>query len=126
MTSAFQMIIYIVALRNTDCDYSSAYVTIYTDSELVGHGMTFTIGRGNDIVSLFSRESTVRYISILATSSGRCSTYCYSAFWECVTDDCLFCIIGVPCNPRGCWTLSRKGSREPFSEYGQNLGLDVF
>jgi hypothetical protein len=37
--------------RNTDCDYSSAYVSLYTDSNLVGHGMTFTIGRGNDIVS---------------------------------------------------------------------------
>ncbi|KAF6762106.1 mandelate racemase/muconate lactonizing enzyme [Ephemerocybe angulata] len=35
---------------NTDCDYSSAYVTLLTDSDLVGHGMTFTIGRGNDIV----------------------------------------------------------------------------
>lgn len=36
---------------NTDCDYSSAYVSLYTDTGLVGHGMTFTIGRGNDIVS---------------------------------------------------------------------------
>ncbi|KAL4079475.1 enolase C-terminal domain-like protein [Scleroderma citrinum] len=37
---------------NTDCDYSSAYVTIFTDGDdpLVGHGMTFTIGRGTDIV----------------------------------------------------------------------------
>ncbi|KAI0049980.1 enolase C-terminal domain-like protein [Auriscalpium vulgare] len=35
---------------NTDCDYSSAYVSLYTNSDLVGHGMTFTIGRGNDIV----------------------------------------------------------------------------
>ncbi|KIK90968.1 hypothetical protein PAXRUDRAFT_150657 [Paxillus rubicundulus Ve08.2h10] len=37
---------------NTDCDYSSAYVSIHTDGEspLVGHGMTFTIGRGNEIV----------------------------------------------------------------------------
>jgi len=35
---------------NTDCDYSSAYVTLLTSSDLVGHGMTFTIGRGNDIV----------------------------------------------------------------------------
>ncbi|KLO13722.1 enolase C-terminal domain-like protein [Schizopora paradoxa] len=35
---------------NTDCDYSSAYVSLLTNSELVGHGMTFTIGRGNDIV----------------------------------------------------------------------------
>lgn len=37
--------------RNTDCDYSAAYVTLYTDYGLVGHGMTFTIGRGTDIVS---------------------------------------------------------------------------
>ncbi|KAF8813125.1 mandelate racemase/muconate lactonizing enzyme [Phlegmacium glaucopus] len=35
---------------NTDCDYSSAYVALLTDSDLVGYGMTFTIGRGNDIV----------------------------------------------------------------------------
>jgi len=37
---------------NTTCDYSSAYISIFTDGELplVGHGMTFTIGRGNDIV----------------------------------------------------------------------------
>ncbi len=37
--------------RNTECDYSSAYITLKTESDLVGHGMTFTIGRGNDIVS---------------------------------------------------------------------------
>ena len=37
--------------RNTDCDYSSAYISLLTNSDLVGHGMTFTIGRGNDIVS---------------------------------------------------------------------------
>lgn len=37
--------------RNTDCDYSSAYVALLTESDLVGYGMTFTIGRGNDIVS---------------------------------------------------------------------------
>ncbi|TRM62325.1 enolase C-terminal domain-like protein [Schizophyllum amplum] len=37
---------------NTDCDYSSAYVELKTDSDLVGYGMTFTIGRGNDIVCM--------------------------------------------------------------------------
>lgn len=33
-------------------DYSAAYCILHTDSHegLVGHGMTFTIGRGNDIV----------------------------------------------------------------------------
>ena len=41
----------LVLCRNTDCDYSSAYVELLTDSDLVGYGMTFTLGRGNDIVS---------------------------------------------------------------------------
>ena len=37
--------------RNVDCDYSSAYVILKTSSpDLKGFGMTFTIGRGNDIV----------------------------------------------------------------------------
>ncbi|PRP83454.1 mandelate racemase/muconate lactonizing enzyme [Planoprotostelium fungivorum] len=43
---------------NTECDYSSAYIVLHTEPPLKddsgrvleGHGMTFTIGRGNDIV----------------------------------------------------------------------------
>ncbi|KAK4049104.1 hypothetical protein OIO90_005574 [Microbotryomycetes sp. JL221] len=35
---------------NKSCDYSSAYVTLLTDGQDIGYGMTFTIGRGNDIV----------------------------------------------------------------------------
>ncbi|KAI9728091.1 MAG: L-galactonate dehydratase [Cirrosporium novae-zelandiae] len=35
---------------NAAGDYSSAYCILKTDTEFSGHGMTFTIGRGNDIV----------------------------------------------------------------------------
>ncbi|GMG14470.1 unnamed protein product [Aspergillus oryzae] len=35
---------------NAAGDYSAAYCIIYTDSPHAGHGMTFTIGRGNEIV----------------------------------------------------------------------------
>ena len=35
---------------NAAPDYSAAYVVLTTDSELTGHGMTFTIGRGTEIV----------------------------------------------------------------------------
>ncbi|KID77879.1 L-galactonate dehydratase [Metarhizium brunneum] len=35
---------------NAAGDYSSAYCILQTDSQYSGHGMTFTIGRGNDIV----------------------------------------------------------------------------
>lgn len=48
---------------NTDCDYSSAYVSLYTDSNLVGHGMTFTIGRGNDIVCQAIKEVASRLVN---------------------------------------------------------------
>src|SRR5215212_1567581 len=35
---------------NLDPDYSAAYVIIRTsDPELAGHGLAFTIGRGNDV-----------------------------------------------------------------------------
>ena len=34
---------------NPDPDYSAAYVILKTDSQHEGHGLTFTIGRGNDI-----------------------------------------------------------------------------
>jgi L-fuconate dehydratase len=32
-----------------DCNYSCAYVTVYTEGDVEGHGLTFTIGRGNEI-----------------------------------------------------------------------------
>ena len=44
---------------NLDPDYSAAYVILHTSDEaLAGHGLTFTIGRGNDIV--------VRVVELLA------------------------------------------------------------
>ncbi|OJT08408.1 L-galactonate dehydratase [Trametes pubescens] len=47
---------------NTDCDYSSAYVKLLTDSDLTGFGMTFTIGRGNDIVCMAIEELAKRLV----------------------------------------------------------------
>ena len=32
-----------------DPDYSAAYVILHTDGGLEGHGLTFTIGRGNEV-----------------------------------------------------------------------------
>ena len=32
-----------------DPDYSAAYVVLHTDADVQGEGMTFTIGRGNDL-----------------------------------------------------------------------------
>ena len=35
---------------HTDPDYSATYVVLATDTALRGHGMTFTLGRGNEVV----------------------------------------------------------------------------
>src|SRR5260221_4948142 len=35
---------------HVDPDYSAAYVILKTDAGLEGHGLTFTIGRGNEVV----------------------------------------------------------------------------
>ena len=35
---------------HVDPDYSAAYVVLKTDGAHEGHGLTFTIGRGNEIV----------------------------------------------------------------------------
>src|SRR5687768_17898013 len=35
---------------NPDPDYSAAYVVLRTDGDHEGHGFTFTIGRGTDLV----------------------------------------------------------------------------
>jgi L-fuconate dehydratase len=42
---------------NSDADYSAAYVVLETDdAELGGYGFTFTIGRGNDLVTEAVRQ----------------------------------------------------------------------
>ncbi|CCE30360.1 uncharacterized protein CPUR_04208 [Claviceps purpurea 20.1] len=45
---------------NAACDYSSAYCILETNSSFSGHGMTFTIGRGNDIVCAAIRHVAER------------------------------------------------------------------
>ncbi len=53
---------------NKDGDYSAAYVVLHTDgvdtvgTPLAGHGLTFTIGRGNDIVVAAARQQAARLI----------------------------------------------------------------
>ncbi|HUD53499.1 L-fuconate dehydratase [Parvibaculum sp.] len=69
---------------NPDPDYSAAYVVIETDSPgLSGHGLTFTIGRGNDLCvaaidALMPRLVGLRLADIAADMG---------AFWRHVTSD---------------------------------------
>lgn len=47
---------------NKDADYSAAYVVLRTDDDLRGYGFTFTIGRGNDVVTEMSRQRALPLI----------------------------------------------------------------
>jgi len=64
-------------------DYSAAYVTLSTDSDLSGYGMTFTIGRGTEIVCEAIRSLAPLVVGMnladIRADPGR--------FWRTVTGD---------------------------------------
>lgn len=68
---------------NPDPDYSAAYVILETDSSLEGHGLTFTIGRGNEICvqAIKSMEPLIigQSLNSLTKDMG--------AFWRMITGD---------------------------------------
>ncbi len=69
---------------NPDPDYSAAYVTLQTDQAgLEGHGLTFTIGRGNEICCAAIKAMTHLVVGLdldwIAEDTGR--------FWRHVTSD---------------------------------------
>jgi L-fuconate dehydratase len=59
---------------HVDPDYSAAYVVISTDSEHCGHGLTFTIGQGNDLccaaIELLGRSLVGRNLDDLTSAMG--------------------------------------------------------
>jgi L-fuconate dehydratase len=68
---------------NPDPDYSAAYVILETDGPHEGHGLTFTIGRGNEIVC-----TAVRAIAPLVVGRTLESfTADMAGFWRHVTGD---------------------------------------
>jgi L-fuconate dehydratase len=67
-----------------DPDYSAAYVVLKTDAPgLLGHGFTFTIGRGNDVVvaavEALARKTTGRRLADFAADS--------AAWWRDLASD---------------------------------------
>ena len=69
---------------NPDPDYSAAYVELHTDaSGLTGHGMTFTIGRGNELccaaIEAFREHVVGRSLDDLEADPG--------AFWRDLAGD---------------------------------------
>lgn len=68
---------------NPDPDYSAAYVILKTDAELEGHGLTFTIGRGNDICvqAIKSMEHLIVGKSLTEITDN------FGEYWKVVTGD---------------------------------------
>ena len=75
---------------NKDPDYSAAYCILETDGEFLGHGLTFTLGRGTDLVvqalAYLTRYVTGRTLSSLTSDLG--------AFSRLLTDDTQFRWLG--------------------------------
>jgi L-fuconate dehydratase len=68
---------------NPDPDYSAAYVTIETDQDLEGHGLTFTIGRGNEVC-----VAAIQALAPLVVGQTLESfTANMGAFWRMITGD---------------------------------------
>ncbi len=70
---------------NPDPDYSAAYVILKTDDEngLEGHGLTFTIGRGNELC--VAAISSLSHLIIGKTLESFTSDM--EAFWKMITGD---------------------------------------
>jgi L-fuconate dehydratase len=70
---------------NPDPDYSAAYVVLETDSEasLEGHGLAFTIGRGNDLVVAAIEPLAVKVVGRSLSSI----TENWGLFWRELTSD---------------------------------------
>ncbi|CAZ97609.1 L-fuconate dehydratase [Zobellia galactanivorans] len=70
---------------NPDPDYSAAYVILKTDSEngLEGHGLTFTIGRGNELCAAAIQSLAPLVVGKTLESF----TADMGAFWKMITGD---------------------------------------
>src|SRR5437867_3123934 len=70
---------------NPDPDYSAAYCILHTDDSggLAGHGLTFTIGRGNELC--VAAIESLRPLIVGRTVEGLAADM--GAFWYAVTSD---------------------------------------
>jgi L-fuconate dehydratase len=68
---------------NPDPDYSAAYVILETDGDLEGHGLTFTLGRGNELC-IAAIKTLAPYLVGMTLEE---ITADMGAFWRYITGD---------------------------------------
>jgi L-fuconate dehydratase len=106
---------------NADPDYSAAYVILHTDSSdgLEGHGLTFTIGRGNELCVAAARALAplVRGLTLEEITSDM------GAFWRRVVGDSQLRWVGpekgvihlaTAAVVNAVWDLWAKAERKPL------------
>jgi L-fuconate dehydratase len=68
---------------HVDCDYSAAYVILGTDAHIEGHGLTFTIGRGNEVCA--AAIEAFRHLVVGKRLDD--ITHDFAAFWHSLASD---------------------------------------
>jgi L-fuconate dehydratase len=103
---------------HVDPDYSAAYVVLTTDSALEGHGLTFTIGRGNEVVA--SAIDALRHLVVGQRLSD--ITADFGGFWRRLASDSQLRWLGpekgvihlaLAAVVNAVWDLYAKSERKP-------------
>ncbi len=104
---------------NPDPDYSAAYLILKTNiPQLEGHGLTFTIGRGNDICVQAIRA----YMPMVIGKKLSDITSNMGAFWHTLNGDSQLRWLGPE---KGVMHIS-LGAVMPFGIYGQRKKANRF
>jgi L-fuconate dehydratase len=101
-----------------DPDYSAAYVILKTDGGLEGHGLTFTIGRGNEVCA--AAIDAFRHLVVGQSLAGITSDF--AAFWRRLASDSQLRWLGpekgvihlaLAAIVNAVWDLYAKAERKP-------------
>ena len=116
---------------NVDPDYSAAYVVLRTSGKLEGHGLTFTLGRGTEIV--------VRAVESLAPlvvgQSLETITKAFGAYWRRLAQESQLRWLGpqkgvthlaLGAVINAIWDLWAKAERKPLWKLAADLTPEQF
>ena len=103
---------------HVDPDYSAAYVILGTDAGVEGHGLTFTIGRGNEVC--VAAIEAFRHLVVGQTLAGITSDF--AGFWRRLSSDSQLRWLGpekgvihlaLAAIVNAVWDLYAKAERKP-------------
>ena len=103
---------------HVDPDYSAAYVVLHTDSERQGHGLTFTIGRGNEVCALAIEAFRPHVVGQRLADI----THDFGGFWQRLAEDSQLRWLGpekgvihlaLAAIVNAIWDLHAKQERKP-------------